>query len=73
MAAAVPRGDDEQVGVWLFGARGSVAAARLGAKALERGHIGAMPFLGFFFKDPIGSREHALVRQYDQLVAWVRG
>ena len=47
--------------------------ARLSAEALERGHIGAMPFLGFFFKDPIGSREHALVRQYDQLVAWVRG
>ena len=28
--------------------------------------------LGFFFKDPIGSAEHALIRQYDQLVEWVR-
>jgi myo-inositol-1-phosphate synthase len=47
--------------------------ARLSAEALERGHIGAMPFLGFFFKDPIGTREHSLVRQYDELVRWVRG
>jgi myo-inositol-1-phosphate synthase len=46
--------------------------ARLSAAALERGHVGAMPFLGFFFKDPIGSTEHSLVRQYDELVRWVR-
>ena len=45
--------------------------ARLSAHALERGHVGAMP-LGFFFKDPIGSTEHSLIRQYDQLVEWVR-
>lgn len=46
--------------------------ARLSALALERGHLGAMPFLGFYFKDPVGSSEHSLVRQYDNLVAWVR-
>jgi myo-inositol-1-phosphate synthase len=46
--------------------------ARLSALALERGHVGAMPFLGFFFKDPIESSEHALARQYDDLVRWVR-
>jgi myo-inositol-1-phosphate synthase len=47
--------------------------ARLSAAALDRGHVGAMPFLGFFFKDPIESTEHSLVRQYDELVRWVRG
>jgi myo-inositol-1-phosphate synthase len=46
--------------------------ARLSALALERGHVGAMPFLGFYFKDPIESSEHALARQYDALVSWVR-
>lgn len=46
--------------------------ARLSAAALDRGHVGAMPFLGFFFKDPIGSNEHSLVRQYDELVNWAR-
>jgi myo-inositol-1-phosphate synthase len=46
--------------------------ARLSAAALERGQVGAMPFLGFFFKDPIESTEHSLVRQYDELVRWVR-
>ncbi|WP_020384951.1 inositol-3-phosphate synthase [Kribbella catacumbae] len=47
--------------------------ARLSAAASERGHVGAMPFLGFFFKDPVGSTEHALLRQYDDLARWVRG
>jgi myo-inositol-1-phosphate synthase len=46
--------------------------ARLSALALERGHVGAMPFLGFYFKDPIESCEHALTRQYDELVRWVQ-
>jgi myo-inositol-1-phosphate synthase len=46
--------------------------ARLSALALERGHTGAMPFLGFYFKDPIESTEHSLIRQYDELVRWVR-
>jgi myo-inositol-1-phosphate synthase len=46
--------------------------ARLSAAALERGQVGAMRFLGFFFKDPIESIEHSLVRQYDELVRWVR-
>jgi myo-inositol-1-phosphate synthase len=45
--------------------------ARLSALALERDHVGAMPFLGFYFKDPIESTEHSLVRQYDELVRWV--
>ncbi len=45
--------------------------ARLSALALERGHVGAMPFLGFYFKDPIESTEHSLVRQYDELLHWV--
>ncbi len=46
--------------------------ARLSALALERGHVGAMPFLGFYFKDPIDSTEHALTTQYDALVEWVQ-
>jgi myo-inositol-1-phosphate synthase len=45
--------------------------ARLSALALERGHVGAMPFLGFYFKDPVESTEHALTRQYDELLRWV--
>lgn len=46
--------------------------ARLSALALDREHVGAMPFLGFYFKDPIESTEHALARQYDALVDWAR-
>jgi myo-inositol-1-phosphate synthase len=46
--------------------------ARLSALALARGHVGAMAFLGFYFKDPIESSEHALTRQYDELVRWVQ-
>jgi myo-inositol-1-phosphate synthase len=46
--------------------------ARLSALALERGHVGAMSFLGFYFKDPIESTEHSLIRQYDELVRWAR-
>jgi myo-inositol-1-phosphate synthase len=46
--------------------------ARLSAQALARGQVGVMP-LGFFFKDPIGSAEHSLIRQYDALVRWTTG
>jgi myo-inositol-1-phosphate synthase len=46
--------------------------ARLSALALDRNHVGAMPFLGFYFKDPIESTEHALARQYDELLRWTR-
>ncbi|NEA37162.1 inositol-3-phosphate synthase [Streptomyces sp. SID13031] len=46
--------------------------ARLSALALDREHVGAMPFLGFYFKDPIESTEHSLARQYDELVRWAR-
>ena len=43
---------------------------RLGALALARGEGGVLPELGFFFKDPAGSTEHALERQYDALRDW---
>jgi myo-inositol-1-phosphate synthase len=46
--------------------------ARLSALALERGHVGAMTVLGFYFKDPIESTEHSLIKQYDELVRWTR-
>jgi len=46
--------------------------ARLSALALDRNHVGAMPFLGFYFKDPIESTEHSLARQYDELLRWTR-
>jgi myo-inositol-1-phosphate synthase len=45
--------------------------ARLMALALERGESGTLAELGFFFKDPAGSREHSLHRQYDLLQRWV--
>jgi myo-inositol-1-phosphate synthase len=44
---------------------------RLMALALERGERGTVPELAFFFKDPAGSREHALHAQYDMLERWV--
>ena len=43
--------------------------ARFGALALERGEAGVVPELAFFFKDPAGTREHALDRQYETLRA----
>ncbi|GAA0594213.1 inositol-3-phosphate synthase [Kribbella sandramycini] len=46
--------------------------ARLSALALQRGHVGSMPFLGFYFKDPVDSTEHSLTVQYDELVKWVQ-
>lgn len=43
--------------------------ARLTLRAHEVGETGPLP-LGFFFKDPAGSREHRLAAQWDELVAW---
>jgi myo-inositol-1-phosphate synthase len=47
--------------------------ARLGALALSRGDGGIVPELGFFFKDPAGSNEHAIERQFDALCDWAAG
>jgi myo-inositol-1-phosphate synthase len=47
--------------------------ARLTALALRRGEAGPLPALGFFFKEPLGSREHDLTRQFDALAAWAAG
>ncbi|WP_419995122.1 inositol-3-phosphate synthase [Streptomyces boninensis] len=44
--------------------------ARLAALAAQRGERGALAALGFFFKDPAGSAEHNLTRQYDALTSW---
>ncbi|MEV0742224.1 inositol-3-phosphate synthase [Streptomyces sp. NPDC050549] len=43
---------------------------RLTSLAARRGEAGALPSLGFFFKDPLASTEHSLSRQYDALCAW---
>jgi myo-inositol-1-phosphate synthase len=45
--------------------------ARLGALALERGEVGVIPAMAFFFKDPAGTDEHALHRQHSMLLDWV--
>jgi myo-inositol-1-phosphate synthase len=45
--------------------------ARLGALALERGEVGVLPAMAFFFKDPAGTDEHALHRQHAMLLDWV--
>ena len=50
-----------------------VDLARLLDLAARRGESGPVPALGFFFKDPVGSDEHALATQYDALLRWVRG
>ncbi|WFE36080.1 inositol-3-phosphate synthase [Micromonospora sp. WMMD975] len=47
--------------------------ARLTAAAHRAGHVGAIEELGFFFKDPIGSDEHALAEQASVLSAWASG
>ncbi|TNY38939.1 inositol-3-phosphate synthase [Thermomonospora catenispora] len=47
--------------------------ARLTARAHEAGESGPLPALGFFFKDPIGVREHRLVLQYELLREWAAG
>jgi myo-inositol-1-phosphate synthase len=44
--------------------------ARLVDLAMRRGESGPLPALGFFFKDPAGSDEHALAPQHDLLVRW---
>jgi myo-inositol-1-phosphate synthase len=44
---------------------------RLMALALERRESGVISDLAFFFKDPAGTSEHALHRQYDMLERWV--
>jgi myo-inositol-1-phosphate synthase len=44
--------------------------ARFMALAQAKGLRGPVPALGFFFKDPIGMREHALSRQYAALAEW---
>ncbi|MEV4293081.1 inositol-3-phosphate synthase [Nonomuraea bangladeshensis] len=79
-----------KLGVWLIGARGSVATtaivgasavralaaplvldlARLVARAHEKGRQGVLPELGYFFKSPLGTDEHALAAQYARLRAF---
>ncbi|WP_327107266.1 inositol-3-phosphate synthase [Nonomuraea glycinis] len=44
--------------------------ARLVARAHEKGRVGVLPDLGYFFKDPLGSGEHGLSTQYDRLRAF---
>lgn len=58
------------------GADSSLAAplvldlARLIARAQEVGRSGVQKELGYFFKDPLGSNEHALSEQWTDLVSW---
>lgn len=44
--------------------------ARFTALAHQRGQQGALPQLGFFFKDPVACTEHVLERQFATLVEW---
>jgi len=44
---------------------------RLAALALERGEAGPMVNLAFFFKDPVGTSEHQLHKQFEMLERWV--
>ncbi|EGJ77619.1 putative secreted protein [Streptomyces sp. Tu6071] len=46
---------------------------RLAALAHTRGESGALPALGFFFKDPAASTEHNLTLQYGTLTRWAAG
>ncbi len=46
---------------------------RFTAAADAAGLQGPLTELAFFFKDPIGTDEHGLVRQFDALVEWARG
>lgn len=43
---------------------------RLAAAAHQAGEEGPLGALGFFFKDPVGTTEHALERQFQQLCSW---
>ncbi|MBP0460309.1 inositol-3-phosphate synthase [Streptomyces montanisoli] len=47
--------------------------ARLTARAHERGVSGPLGELGFFFKDPVGTDEHAVMAQYETLRAFAAG
>jgi myo-inositol-1-phosphate synthase len=47
--------------------------ARLAALEVRRGSHGPMRHLGFFFKDPMGVKEHDLFTQWQHLVAHVCG
>ena len=44
---------------------------RRAALALERGESGPLVNLAFFFKDPVGTTEHQLHKQYEMLERWV--
>jgi myo-inositol-1-phosphate synthase len=44
--------------------------ARLVARAHEKGRSGVLPELGYFFKNPLGTDEHALAAQYARLLAF---
>ncbi|MFF8763882.1 inositol-3-phosphate synthase [Nocardiopsis dassonvillei] len=44
--------------------------ARLTAHAHRRGRVGPLPELAFFFKDPVGTREHGLAEQWRALTSW---
>lgn len=46
--------------------------ARLLARAHETDRTGAVPELAFFFKDPVGSDEHRLIPQFEQLRSFAR-
>jgi len=46
--------------------------ARFAALAHQAGVVGPLPELGFFFKNPVASTEHALEAQYATLVEWAR-
>lgn len=46
--------------------------ARFVARAHEVGESGPLAPLAFFFKDPVATREHRLVAQYDMLRDWAR-
>lgn len=46
--------------------------ARLTARAAAVGETGPLAALGFFFKSPMGSQEHRLATQWDDLLAWSR-
>jgi myo-inositol-1-phosphate synthase len=47
--------------------------ARLTARAHERGVGGPLGELGFFFKDPVGTDEHAVMSQYETLRTFAAG
>ena len=42
--------------------------ARICEYAMNRGDSGLLPALGFFFKEPLGSEQHALMAQYGELL-----